>query len=164
MLVNLLKNKKSQLVQEWIQSIIETYPVVTSKFFGQQKNRFSNPVGFTITQCAEKLFDKIVDDKNIEDIKVTLVDLIKIRAVQNFSPSEAVGFIFSLKKILCEMFEKEIIDNNSLKEIINIESKIDSAALAAFDLYMESREKVFEIKVNEIKARLSRDNKHGIIE
>jgi hypothetical protein len=29
---------------------------------------------------------------------------------------------------------------------------------------MESREKVFEIKVNEIKARWSRDNKYGIFE
>ncbi len=153
MLKELLKNKRSLIVQEWIQSIIETYPVVTSKFLGQQNNRFANPVGFTIAQCIEKLFDQIVDDQNIEEIKTTLHDLIKIRAVQNFTPSEAVGFVFSLKMILRNMLEKEIIDKNSFKEFIIIESKIDCTAIGAFDLYMEAREKVFQIKVNEIKSK-----------
>ena len=163
MLKELLKNKRSLIIQEWIQSIIETYPIVTSKFLGQQKNRFTNPVGFTITQCTEKLFDQIIEDKNIEEIKTTLLDLIKIRAVQNFTPSEAVGFVFSLKMILRNIFEKEIGDKNSFKELINIESKIDCTAIGAFDLYMDAREKVFQLKINEVKARLSHDNKQGTI-
>jgi len=153
MLKESLKNKRSLIVKEWIQSIIETYPVVTSKFLGRQKNRFANPVGFTIAQCVEKLFDQIIDDKNIEEIKTTLLDLIKIRAVQNFTPAEAVGFVFSLKLILRSMFEKEISNKNSFKELLNIESKIDCAAIGAFDLYMEAKEKIFQIKVNEIKSK-----------
>ncbi|MEJ2506824.1 MAG: hypothetical protein P8Y81_11250 [Ignavibacteriaceae bacterium] len=39
-----------------------------------------------------------------------------------------------------------------MAEFSKLESTIDRIALIAFDLYMEAKEKVFKIRVNEIKA------------
>ena len=40
-------------------------------------------------------------------------------------------------------------------ELLAFESKIDELALTAFNRYVECREKVFELKANEVKNRYS---------
>ena len=44
--------------------------------------------------------------------------------------------------------EKTISD-----ELINFELLIDQVVLRAFDLYMKSREKIFKIRINELKSK-----------
>lgn len=155
MLKDLLFSKKSSIVDNWIQLIVETYPSKTSSFLKSQKDRFSNPVGYTISTSAEKIFEEIISGRNTEHIKSHLNDLIKIRAVQDFSPSNATGFIFSLKQIIRKELELENFEGKILKDINDIESYIDNVALIAFDLYMDAREKLFRIRLNEIKSRLA---------
>ena len=155
MLRDLLVNKRSSIINNWIQLIVETYPSKTSSFLKSQKDRFSNPVGYSISSNAEKIFDEIIKGRDIEIVKNSLNDLIKIRAVQNFSPSQAVGFIFSLKKVICKEFEQEVIEGNAKSELIDIEEYIDDIALIAFDLYMDAREKLFNIRISEIKSQLT---------
>ena len=155
MLRDLLVNKRSSIINNWIQLIVETYPSKTSSFLKSQKDRFSNPVGYSISSNAEKIFDEIIKGRDIEIVKNSLNDLIKIRAVQNFSPSQAVGFIFSLKKVIRKEFEQEVIEGNAKSELIDIEEYIDDIALIAFDLYMDAREKLFNIRISEIKSQLT---------
>ncbi len=151
MIKQILKNNKPAIVEDWIDAIFETYPPETSRFLKQQKDKFSNPVGFTISNCAERIFDEIINDNNPDVINCSLNDLIKIRAVQQFSPSSAAGFMFLLKKIIIRKLNNILKNTESLNEFFEIETRIDDAALAAFDLYSEAREKVFQIRVNEIK-------------
>ena len=155
MLKDFLISKKSSIIDSWIQLIIETYPSKTSNFLKSQKDRFSNPVGYTISNSAEKIFEEIVNSRNIEKIKAVLNDIIKIRAVQDFSPSEAVGFIFSLKKVVRKELGQEVIQGNILTELFEIESYIDDLALIAFNLFSDAREKIFNIRLSEIKSQLA---------
>jgi len=39
------------------------------------------------------------------------------------------------------------------EELLNFEQRIDKIALMAFDIYMECREKIYEIKIKEFKQR-----------
>ncbi len=153
MLKDLLVSKKSLIVDKWIGLILETYPSNGSKFLRLQKDRFSNPVGYTISNSAEKIFEEIISDRDIEKIKIFLNDIIKIRAVQNFSPSLAAGFIYLLKKVIRQELNPELIDGKVLKELFEFESSLDDLALIAFDLYMDAKEKIFKIRVNEIKSK-----------
>ena len=68
-----------------------------------------------------------------------------------FSPSQVVSFIFSLKKIIRDDFKKEISKNNLKDELFVFETKKDQTALLAFDIFMECKEKIFEIRANEVK-------------
>jgi len=72
--------------------------------------------------------------------------------VQDFSPSQAIGFIFLLKKAIREVLESGIRGKPVLEEWMEFQSRIDQLALLAFDVYMECREKICEIRVNEAKA------------
>ncbi len=161
MLKELLSNKKSIILDRWIQSIDNSYPVETTKFLKSQKDRFSNPVGYSITNCAENLFNELLSSRSIQNYKASLSDLIKIRAVQEFSPSQAIGFIFLLKQTIHNELESEIKAGMDSKELMEIDSSIDEMALAAFDLYMDAREKIFQIRVKELKARLLFNEMNG---
>ncbi|MGD8306953.1 MAG: RsbRD N-terminal domain-containing protein [Ignavibacteria bacterium] len=148
-----LINKKSVIVEKWIDAILGTYPSVAFDFFKTKKNQFSNPVGYTISGNAEKIFNEIINDRNPDKIKLLLDDIVKMRAVQNLPPSKAVGFVLLLKKLIHDELAESIKDQTVLDEFLNLESFIDRVALIAFDSFMESREKLFNIRVNEIKSK-----------
>lgn len=154
MIKELLVQKKIAIVGKWIQSILSTYPSEASGFLHLQKDRFKNPVGHIISANAEKIFDEIAGGYNTERIKLLLDDIIKVRAVQDFSPSQAVGFIFSLKQVIYSELEYNIKNEKISEELMAIEHRIDQTALAAFDLYTEAREKIYQIKLREVKSKL----------
>jgi hypothetical protein len=154
MIKEILRQKKDIIVSKWIQSIIDTYPVETSSFLRQQKNRFSNPVGHIIVDTAEKIFEAVLNGNQTLEIKILLNDIIKVRAVQDFLPSHAAGFILSLKQIIHDELKEGIKDENMFNEFLEILSKIDKVTLIAFDLFMEAKEKIFQIRMNEMKNNI----------
>ena len=156
MLYELLVKYKSSIVSKWIKLILDSYSIESSKFFNLEKNQFSNPVGNIISTNAASIFDEIVGSRDFEKISLLLTDIIKIRAIQDFSPSEAVGIVFLLKKVIREELNKEINQEKILDEITELEFVIDKTALIAFDLYMESREKVFQIHLNDARYKLQK--------
>jgi len=153
MLCELLFKYKSSIISKWIKLILDSYSTESSKFFNLEKNHFSNPVGSTISTNATSIYDEIVGSRDFEKITLFLTDIIKIRAIQDFSPSEATRFIFLLKKVIREELNEEFNQEKLLAEFVELESDIDRVALIAFDLFMESREKVFQIRMNEARAK-----------
>ena len=64
--------------------------------------------------------------------------------------------ILFLKKILRENLKKELQDKKIAAELVELESKIDQLCLTAFDIYMQCREKVYQISANETRNRTFR--------
>jgi hypothetical protein len=44
-------------------------------------------------------------------------------------------------------------DGHYLEELSRIERRIDQLGLLAFDIYMQCREKIYDLKANEMRAR-----------
>lgn len=152
---SLLTDKKASILGKWFDVIIETYPPDTASFLKNQNNRFANPTGSTISQGIEDIFDALLRGLKPplaeEKISQFLDDIVRIRAVQDFTPSQALSFIFPLKRIIREELRAEIAEKQLSDEILSLESTIDKLALSSFDIYMECREKIYEIKANEVK-------------
>ena len=110
-----------------------------------------NPVGHTITQELDEIYQELLGEMNPERLTQCLENILKIRAVQDFAPSEATGFIFLLKKAIRKELAAEIKDNRLTLDFLEFESKIDRLALFALDIYMECREKIHEISLKQIK-------------
>jgi hypothetical protein len=151
-LKNILLDKKSDILKRWFDLILETYPSETSGFLKNQQNRFANPVGSSLFEGIEGIFDEILGQRT-DSAKVStfLESIIKIRAIQDFTPSQAVAFIFMLKNIFREELENEIPENQVTGELSVLDSQIDDLALLSFDIYMKYREKIYEMKANEVK-------------
>ena len=152
---SLLTDKKASILEKWFDVIIESYPPDTSNFLKTQSNRFANPIGSTISKGIEDIFDELLRGLNPpqaeEKTSQFLDDIVRIRAVQDFTPSQALSFIFPLKRIIREELCVEIAEKQLSDEMLSLESAIDNLALSAFDIYMKCREKIYDIKANEVK-------------
>ena len=166
-LYNLLSEKKSAILDRWYDAVLDTYPSDTSGFLKGQKNSFLNPVGFTIFQGIENLFEELLCENNPpisplvkggegglsgERASLFLDNIIRIRAVQEFTPSQSVAFVLLLKNAIREELKSELVERQLLEELLFFESKIDDMALLSFDIYMKCREKLFQLKVNELQS------------
>lgn len=150
-LKDLLLERKANILAKWFDRIIESYPPDSSNFLKNQKDRFSNPIGSRISEGINGLFDVLLQDSDPETIYPFLDEIIRMKAVQDFSPSQAVSFIFLLKKVLRETMEREIGEHSVFDELTLLESRIDELALLSFDIFMKCRERIYEIKADEVK-------------
>ena len=148
---NLLAQRKTAILKNWFTLAIETYPPDTASFLKRQKDPFANPVGRTISKSLEGLFNELLKEMDYEIITSFLDPIIRIRAIQNFSPSQAVSFIFLLKKAIRENTKKEVPEEQLFNELLLFESKIDQLVMIAFNLYMQCKEKIYDLKANEMR-------------
>jgi len=154
MLENFLRQKKATILKRWFDMILETYPPDTSGFLKHEKNQFANPVGNTILLEIEDIYEELLRGRDSEKLSHFLDRIIKIRAIQDFSPARAVAFIFHLKNVIREELGGEIRNDQLFEELLEFEYQIDKLALLAFNTYMKCREKVYEIRVAEVKNRV----------
>ena len=150
-LENFLPEKKSAILEKWFDLILNTYPADTSNFLKKQKNRFANPVGHTIYEGIEKIFDSLIQGVDLENVFPFLDNIIRVRAVQDFTPSQAISFVFSLKKVIREELESDKNVTVPYNELLDLDSRIDALAMVSFDIFIKCREKLYEIRANELR-------------
>ena len=155
-LVKILEHKKSAILKKWFDLTAQTYAPDTAEFLKSKTDPFANPVGSSMLKGLNVLLDQLIHDMDPQIINSFPDPIIRIRAVQNFTPSQATAFILSLKKALRETLAKELREIRNTDELFAFESKIDQLSLMAFDIYMQYREKVYQISAHETRNRTFR--------
>jgi hypothetical protein len=150
----LLEQKKTAICGKWFDGVIGTYAPDAAQFFGGKKDAFQNPVGSITRDNVFALYEGLCGGLDAEQTREHLDAIIRIRAIQNFTPSQAVGFVFHLKSILRKSLKKELQDPHILLQFVEFESRIDGLGLLAFNIYMECREKIFDLKKNVEKNKI----------
>ncbi len=148
----LIDNKK-EIIERWFSAIVGSYPDKTGKYYKQKHKQFTNPVGHTISKEINIIYNEIVNPGQPEIIEHAMENIIKIRAVQDFSAAGACNFVFALKDIVRESTQNITKDKADYEELQGFEDRVDKAMLAAFDCYMRSRERLYEIKATELRNR-----------
>lgn len=143
-----LAPKRAAIVRKWFDGLMDTYPAETADFLRNQKDQFANPIGQTTHQSLQTLFDLLVNEFDPEAVRAALDPVIRIRAIQDFTPSQAVGFVFQLKRIV-----RESLPGLSAEALTALDHRIDELGLLAFDIYMRCREQIYDLKANEVKER-----------
>jgi hypothetical protein len=154
-LATLLSQKKASILGRWLTTVYESYPPETAIFLRKEKNRFDNPMGYRISEGLEGLYGALLQEVERDQILTCLDEIIRIRALQDFAPSQALAFIFLLKNVIRQELAEEIQQENLAAEILELESRIDGLALLGFDVYAKRREKLHEIRTGEVQARIS---------
>jgi hypothetical protein len=149
-LKKILEKRRPLILEKWFQSLLEEYPSEGRRFIGNiKKDRFENPMGSTLFEGLEGLFEYLLHKE--KGLNGPVETFIRLRAVQDFRPSEAIGFIYNLKEIIQKEVSNLLDDRKMAEEFFALSSEIDQIALKVFDLYMESRERLNEVKVNELR-------------
>jgi hypothetical protein len=150
--VDILLQNKAAILERWFDLILETYPADSAVLMRKEKDRFANPVGSTILRGIEVLYKNLCEGSQDEKCHASLDAILKIRSVQDFSPSKAVGFIFLLKRAIEETLKNEICKEPFIDDWMRLQSRIDDLALQAFDIYMDCREKICGIRIDQARA------------
>jgi hypothetical protein len=151
----LLRKNRSAIVKSWREYALSDYKDDATRFFRSERDRFANPVGHAIRSGTDAIFDGILDDMSAEQVCAHLDDIIKARAIQDLSPSQAVSFVFGLKWAIRREIGGEVAEPGMAAELAQIDAQIDQIALFAFDIYTRCREKVAELRINEVKRSVA---------
>jgi hypothetical protein len=151
----LLRDKRDAIARSWLEGILATYPGNSAALFAGAQDRFANPVGHSLRVGTEGILDAVLDGADVEELRKHLHEIIKIRAIQQFAPSQALEFVFRLKEVLRAELGGAATDPKSSAELAELDAQIDRIALVAFDTYVECREQVYELRINEVKRQVS---------
>ena len=157
-LKELLHDSNKIIIRKWQDSIFHLYPADSVRFLKSERNQFANPVGYSIREHTEKLYNELITEGDIsaEKFGPILDEILRIMAIQDFKPSGALRYLYILKEIIAgELKEAEDPGNELHYELIELYGRIDEITLIAFDIYSKCREKLFEIKVDTAKNQVS---------
>ncbi|MBU0729903.1 MAG: RsbRD N-terminal domain-containing protein [Proteobacteria bacterium] len=144
-----MKENKESILGQWIDSVMNTYPEGAHRFLQKQKDQIANPLGHSIKQGLTDLYKIFCGDDETVNATSIIEQLVRIRAVQDFTPSQAVYFVYDLKKIVLNCCRKEKFPEPSMDEWMELDSRVDKIGSMILDLYMESRERIFKVRLNE---------------
>jgi hypothetical protein len=152
-LERLLLQKKEAILQGWLREIYGSYTPGTDNFLQNHSDRFANPVGYTISANAGQLLDALIRGDDPGTLRSCLEKIIRIRAVQDFTPAQAVAFMTELKNIIRSQIMSNAIKHGLLDEMNALETTIDSLGCTAAELHTKMKRQIRELAIKEaIKA------------
>jgi hypothetical protein len=146
-LTGALAARRDAIVRARLARTLETYPERTARFLAKEPDPFRNPVGQALKEALPGVFDELLGAMDGGRLGALLDGIVRIRAVQDFTPSQAVAFVFLLKQVI-----REELGGAGLAAV---EGRIDEMALLAFDLFVRCREQMHAIKADEARRRTS---------
>lgn len=152
-IIKFLNDKRNDIIEKWQNAIIDTYPQPAGKFLHGNKNQFANPIGFTVNKELPNIFQQLITDMNADVLKKSISDIIRIRAVQQFTPNEATSFILLLKTIIKNEIFQFINDKEMIESYFKLEGNIDKMMAIAYESYLDMRMIMADIKLDEVKRR-----------
>ncbi len=150
------ENERTRILEEWKNAVFATYPLDTSGFARTREDPFTNPVGHVTTEALGQIYKAVSGGVTAQtELRVSLEMFVKLRAVQNFTTIQALGVIYLLKPLMRKCVLPACLDAGLLDEYLESESRLDSAALIACEVYAASREQLYEERIGEIKRQQS---------
>ena len=150
----LCRTDQEHILAEWNAAVFASYPLDTTGLLRTREDQFRNPGGHAIRLALEEIYMAVSGELSSERLMRSSLEMfVKLRAVQHFTTVQALGVIYLLKPLLRERILPACLQNGLIDAYLEAESRLDAAALLACDIYVASREQVFEERIGEIKRQ-----------
>lgn len=149
-LAEAFRNYREKIVDRWVDYTLSTY--ASPGFFRREKDKFANPIGATVREALDTLFVLMTKGADPVEFRAPVERIVKLRAVQEFTPAQAVAPLNAVKHITREVLAADKERSVFIKDLYDFEFNVDLALLAAFDIYMASRERLYQVRIAEIKS------------
>jgi len=143
-------NLEGEILERWIGTLADSHPQMSAYLLAPKPEPFRNPVGYAVRTSLAELWRQLQGDMDPQAIDSALDVVVRIRAVQDLSATEAVGFIVRLRPILRQVSAKS--------EFASLDDRIDQLTLVAFDKYVQCRDQLRTARLHEI-GRLTRPHR-----
>jgi len=144
-----LSRERGAILSSWLARALEVYPADAAQKFGTSRDPFQNPVGQAHRQGLRAVIDALIAGAGPEALCAGLEPILKVRAVQELAPSDALAFVFALRDVLGEVLKPAPEVEPSITR------QIDQLALFAFDIYSQARQRILEIRIGEVRRQVS---------
>jgi hypothetical protein len=152
---DLLDARMDTIVERWGDAVLSAYPPDSAALFRAQRDPFANPLGHSVRKGTDGVLRAMLNDMDPEELRSHLDEIIRIRAVQQLTPPEALAFVFSLRSIVRDVVPEAESEPRYRGDLAKMDRMIDEVALAAFEIYAARREEVSELRINEVKRQVS---------
>ena len=103
---------------------------------------------------TELFFDLAYDPQRLTP---ALDKVIRIRAIQDFSPAVALQFALALKSLVRDELAEPISAGQvTAEELQQFDVTVEQLLLLAFNIYMQCREQLYELRVSEVRNQSAR--------
>jgi hypothetical protein len=132
------------VAEQWIERTLASYPAENLPHLGGEQDRFRNPVAHVIRESLTTLARELTGAMDHRVVVPAIDALVRLRAVQDFSPSAALRFVFELRPLIAEAC-------GGVSQ--QLETRIDELAMMVFDRYMACRDQIASLREKERYAR-----------
>ena len=151
-----LVDRKTALCGRWLDAILREYGAQTAVRWTQVQDPFANPVGHALKTGLPELFEAVTSDgEPAAGVVAALESIVRIRSVQGFTPSRAVGFVFLLRDAVRGELGAELEGGAHAAELAAVDRRIEQLAMLAFDTYVRIRDQVFSLRQEELKRSVA---------
>jgi hypothetical protein len=151
-LTELVLQQRNAIAEAWFEMVMQTCPPETAKFLRSEQDRFANPMGIALREGVAGLVDGIAQTYGPEEIYPLLDELVRMRAVQEMAPSQALGFLLQVKAAFRSVLGSQV----SPQDYWKLDSRADAVLLFAFDIFMHHTQTINEIRTQEFKSQTFR--------
>ena len=138
--------RRAGILKAW-RPLLASGPQASCPSASCQTGRFTAPVASLAGECANDVLSWLMAGRPSEEAPASLDDWGRLRAVQEGSPSRALRPIFDLKRIARDAVGAK----GDADGWAAFDERVDEIALLAFDRYAESREKLFQVRRDEMR-------------
>jgi hypothetical protein len=146
-------NPEREILEKWIEKLAASHAQNAAALCAPRPDPFRNPVAYAIRKSLAELWEQLQGDMDPGAIDSALDTVLRIRAVQDLSPSHAVGFVTQLRSILRQA--------PATFDLALLENRIDQLTLAAFDKYMQCRDQLRAARLHETERLTHRHRVAG---
>ena len=143
-LAKLLATRRDAVVEAWWEKVLELYDERARNLLRRNEDPFTNPLRSTFVSAIERIVDSLAAGQDIDTARDAIREVVKLRAVQEVSPGEALDSFLVFRKALKEVAE------DSWDEVAEEAMAAQDALLRfAADEYLEAQKLILDIKYRE---------------
>lgn len=147
-----LNSQKPAILAKWQAVILPRYSGLPQK---KTAGPFTSPGTYIVRKNTELILNGLLNASGSEDCLEPLQEICRLKAVEEVSPGEALGFIFALKEIIGDELPPGT-GKNEVTILRALDKRIDDMALRAFDYYADCRARIYQMKLDELKRMYGR--------
>ncbi len=151
----LLTERRSAICARWLDAVLGEYGALTASRWRREKDPFANPVGHALGAGLPSIFDNAIAEGELPSDTLTALEaIVRIRSVQDMTPSRAVGFLYKLRDAIREELGAELLAAHAAG-LAEVDAHIQQLTLVAFDTYVHLREQMFRLRQDELKRSVA---------
>ena len=153
---DLLAERRSAICERWLDAVLAEYGPATATRWRREPDRFANPIGHALATGLPRLFAAATGDDPLDERAAAgLEEIVRIRTIQDFTPSAAVGFPCHLRAAVRDELGPELADGRHAAALAELDARIERLVFLAFDTYVSLREEMFRLRQEELKRSVA---------